>query len=148
MKLNAAGLALLFAVSTALAQTPVAPLDAAASDPRALQLMQGYLPPPEKTIRFGDGSGYKFPNTRWAFSHQREPVPTANVSRGSGPVSVLPRAERNIDNVAFKLADGKEMNWAGMLAATWTDGILVMHKGRVISENYFGALAEWLMNND
>jgi CubicO group peptidase (beta-lactamase class C family) len=67
-------------------------------------------------------------------------VPTAIVWRGSGPVAALPRAERNIDNVAFKLADGKDMTWADMLAATWTDGILVMHKGRVISEKYFGAL--------
>jgi CubicO group peptidase (beta-lactamase class C family) len=140
MKRIAAGLALLFATSTALAQSPVVPLDAAASDPRTLILMQGFPPPPEKTIRFGDGSGYRFPNTRWAFSHQRELVPTANVWRGSGPVSVLPRAERNLDNVTFKRADGKDMTWAGMLAATWTDGVVVMHKGRVISEQYFGAL--------
>lgn len=124
----------------ALAQTPAAPPDAVASDPRKLGLMEGYPPPPEKTIRFGDGSGYRFPNTRWSFTHQRELVPTANVWRGSGPVSALPRAERDIDGVAFKLADGKSMTWGGMLAATWTDGILVMHKGRVIAEKYFGAL--------
>ncbi len=140
MKRFAAGLALLFAASAAFAQAAAAPLDAAASDPRTLNLMQGFPPPAEKTIRFGDGSGYKFPNTRWAFAHQRELVPTANVWRGPGPVSVLPRAERDIDNVSFKLADGKDMTWAGMLAATWTDGVLVMHKGRVISEKYFSAL--------
>jgi hypothetical protein len=125
---------------TVVAQTPAAPPDAAASDPRRLGLMEGFPPPPEKTVRFGDGSGYKFPNTRWAFTHQRELVPTVNVWRGSGPVSALPRAERDIDGVAFKLADGRNMTWAGMLPATWTDGILVMHKGRVISEKYFGAL--------
>ena len=140
MKPFSACFALLFVATTVLAQTPPAPLDAAASDPRALKLMQGFPPPPEKTIRFSDGSGYRFPNTRWSFSHQRELVPTANVWRGPGAVSLLPRAEKNIDNVAFKLANGTDMTWAGMLAATWTDGILVMHKGRVISEKYFGAL--------
>jgi CubicO group peptidase (beta-lactamase class C family) len=140
MKRIAASFTLLFAAAAALAQTPAPPPDAAASDPRALGLMQGFPPPPEKTIRFGDGSGYRFPNTRWAFSHQRELVPTANVWHGYGAVSALPRAEKNIDGVAYKLADGRDMTWAGMLAATWTDGILVMHKGRVISEKYVGAL--------
>jgi CubicO group peptidase (beta-lactamase class C family) len=140
MKSLAARLALFLVPIASFAQTPAAPPDAAASDPRTLGLMRGFPPPPEKTISFGDGSGYRFPNTRWSFSHQRELVPTANVSRGPDPVSALPRAERNIDDVAFKLADGKSMTWAGMLAATWTDGVVVTHKGRIISEKYFGAL--------
>jgi CubicO group peptidase (beta-lactamase class C family) len=140
MKRIAASFTLSFAAAAALAQTTAPPPDAAASDPRTLGLMQGFPPVPEKTIRFGDGSGYRFPNTRWAFSHQRELVPTANVWRGYGSVLALPRAEKNIDAVAYKLANGRDMTWAGMLAATWTDGILVMHKGRVISESYYGSL--------
>ena len=130
----------LLVAGAALAQTPAPPLDAAASDPKTLGLMQGFPPPPKKTIRFGDSSGYRFPNTRWAFSHERELVPTVNVSHGSSLASPLPRAEQNIDSISFKLADGRDMTWAGMLAATWTDGILVMHKGRVVSEEYFGSL--------
>jgi hypothetical protein len=140
MKPVTATIAFLIAAGSAVAQTPAPPLDAAASDPRTLGLMQGFPPPADKTIRFGDASGYRFPNTRWAFSHQRELVPTVNVSRGSGRSSSLPRAEKNLDAVAYKLADGRDMTWAGMLAATWTDGILVMHKGRVVYEKYFGAL--------
>lgn len=140
MKRIAASVVLSIATATALAQAPAAPLDATASDPRTLGLMQGFPPPPEKTIRFGDASFYRFPNTRWSFSHGRELGPTVNVSRGSGAVAALPHAQKNVDAVAFKLADGKDMTWAGMLAATWTDGILVMHKGRVVSEKYFGAL--------
>jgi hypothetical protein len=140
MKPVTATIAFLLAAGSAVAQTPAPPLDAAASDPRTLGLMQGFPPPADKTIRFGDASGYRFPNTRWAFSHQRELVPTVNVSRGSGRSSSLPRAEKNLDAVAYKLADGRDMTWAGMLAATWTDGILVMHKGRVVYEKYFGAL--------
>jgi CubicO group peptidase (beta-lactamase class C family) len=122
------------------AQTVAAPPDAAASDPRTLQLMQGFPPPPDKTIRFGDSTSSRFPNTRWAYSHARELGPTVNVSRGSGPISSLPRAEKDIDGVRFKLADGRDLTWAEMLAQTWTDGILVMHKGHVVSEKYFGAL--------
>lgn len=51
MKRISAGLGLFFAASIALAQTPVAPLDAAASDPRTPNLMQGFPPPAEKTSR-------------------------------------------------------------------------------------------------
>jgi hypothetical protein len=46
--------------------------DAAQSDPVALGWMVGSPPPPDKTIRFADGSFYKFPQTRWTFSHWRE----------------------------------------------------------------------------
>ena len=46
--------------------------DAAQSDPVALGWMVGYPPPPDKQIRFDDGSHYRFPQWRWSFSHWRE----------------------------------------------------------------------------
>src|SRR6266567_4615070 len=49
------------------------------TDPNALGLMQGFPPPAEKTVRFADGSAWKFPMTRWSFSHMRELLPTAAV---------------------------------------------------------------------
>lgn len=118
---------------------PAHPLDAAASDPRRLGLMQGFPPPPDKIIRF-DLGGRAFPKTRWTFSHYRELMPTVNVWRGSGAASALPRDEQDLDSFEFALADGRRMTWAEMLAATYTDGILVMHRGRVIYERYAGAL--------
>ena len=76
------------------ASPPIVFPDAAATDPVRLGWMRGFPPPPEKTIAFADGSLWAFPRTRWAFSHMRELFPTANVSRGDGPVAVLPRAEQ------------------------------------------------------
>jgi hypothetical protein len=35
------------------------------------------------------------PYNRWPFQHVRELLPTARISRGGGPVWVLPRAERD-----------------------------------------------------
>ena len=32
------------------------------------------------------------------------------------------------------------MTWAQSLAANFTDGILVLHRGRVVYERYFGVL--------
>jgi CubicO group peptidase (beta-lactamase class C family) len=115
--------------------------DAAATDPERLGLMQGFPPWPEKTVAFADGSAWAFPGTRWAFSHMRELFPTANVSRGDAPVTVLPRAERDdIDGLAFTTLDGRAMTWGESLAANYTDGIVVLRRGRIVYERYFGAL--------
>lgn len=131
------GLAALFA-GVAAAQTAQPLPTAAQTDPKALGMMQGFPPPPDKTIRFIDGSSLRFPNTRWAFSHIRELVPTAAVSRGGEPVTPLPRAERDLGGIAFTTLDGKPVTFNDALALTYTDGIVVLHKGQVIFEKYFG----------
>ena len=134
-------LGLLLLSCSAFAQTPPAVPDAAASDPKALGIMQGFPPAADKTVRIADGSGWKFPQIRWAFSHTRELGPTVDVWRGGGKPTALPVAERkNLDNVAFTTLDGKPMTWIQSLAANYVDGVIVLHKGRVVYEKYFGAL--------
>ena len=113
--------------------------DAVATDPVAAGWMQGFPPAAAKIISFTPASN-GFPRTRWSFSHIRELVPTASVWHGRGPVSALPRAERDIGGVPFTDADGTRRTFSDMLGLTYTDGILVMHKGRVVYEKYFGAL--------
>ncbi len=127
----------------ATAQTTPAFPDAAASDPVTLGWMVGAPPPPDKIIRFEDGSFFRFPQWRWSFSHWRELFPTANVSRGTGPVSALPRALRtDLDAITFTPIDGTQtMSWEQSLGANYTDGIVVLHRGRIVYERYFGALA-------
>jgi CubicO group peptidase (beta-lactamase class C family) len=127
--------------SPAMAQAPPLP-DAAASDPVALGWMVGSPPPPERRIAFSDGSFYRFPQLRWSFSHWRELYPTAGIARGARPVSPLPRAERaDLDAVTFTPLGGTTtLTWAQSLAANYTDGIVVLHHGRIVYERYFGAL--------
>ncbi len=127
-----------FLCCSAQAATPAAP-SAAESDPAQLGWMVGSPPPADKTIRFGDGSFYQFPQLRWSFSHTAQLVPTAQVSRGAGPVAMLPRAEReDIDAIAFTTLDGKSMTWQQSLAANYTDGIVVLHRGKIVYERYLG----------
>jgi CubicO group peptidase (beta-lactamase class C family) len=126
------------------AQSPTMPtLDARASDPVAMGWMVGSPPPADKLIRFDDGSWFRFPQTRWSFSNIRQLMPTSVVRRGGGAVTVLPRAERaDIDGVTFQpIGQAASMTWAESLAANYTDGILVLHRGRIVYERYFGALA-------
>lgn len=120
----------------ACAQTP---LDANASDPQVMGWMQGFPPAADKQITFNNY--LRFPHTRWAFSHIRELLPTTTVGRAGTAVSVLPQAPReDIDALEFQLADGTKMTWAQSLDANYTDGILVLHRGKVVYERYFGAL--------
>src|SRR5688572_32253641 len=124
------------------AQSPPA-LDARASDPVAMGWMVGAPPPPEKLVRFADGSWFRFPQTRWSFSNVRQLMPTSVVRRGNGPPTILRRAERtDIDALTFRpIGRDTSMTWLESLAANHTDGILILHRGRIAYERYFAALA-------
>ena len=128
-------------VTEAIAQPTPAPLpDPAATSVDALGWMQGFPPAPDKLITFDNPLGGAYPRNRWTFSHVRETVPTVNVWRGSGAASPLPTAPRDLDGIAFTALDGEPMTFGQMLPRTYTDGILVLHKGNVVYEKYFGAL--------
>jgi CubicO group peptidase (beta-lactamase class C family) len=69
--------------------------------------------------------------------------PTTLISRGTGATHPLVAAERkDLDAVTFLPIGGKTpMTWADSLVANYTDGIVVLHRGRIVYERYFGALA-------
>jgi CubicO group peptidase (beta-lactamase class C family) len=119
-------------------------LDGTASDPAVLRLMQGAPPAADRWIRFEDDRFLAFPEIRWSLSHLRELAPTANVWRGPGAPRELGEApsdtEAAIDSLAFVDMNGQARTWAGSLADTYADGILVLHRGRRVYERYLGAL--------
>ncbi|HEY2255368.1 MAG TPA: 6-aminohexanoate hydrolase, partial [Variovorax sp.] len=124
-----------------VAPEPPEPLpDPAATSVAALGWMQGFPPPADKLVTFDDPEGSVFPRTRWGYSHVRETVPTANVWRGGGPPSPLPATARELGGIAFCSSEGEPMDFARMLERTYADGILVLHRGQVVYERYFGAL--------
>ena len=128
-----------------------APLSAQASDPRVMGWMQGFPPPPDKLITQPDSNYFSFPKLRWSVCHLREFLPTEEISRGTGapvPLDYLPPAAfadmaRKIDALTFTpMNGGKAMTWEESLFANYTDGMLIIHKGRVVYERYFGCLKE------
>jgi CubicO group peptidase (beta-lactamase class C family) len=102
--------------------------DAAVSD-----LMQGLPPAPDRIVGVHNWSGY--PYLRWGFLHTREVVPTARIERGDGPVLELEPDPRDVDGIEFPWA-GTRATVAEMLDGTFTDGFLVLHRGRVVTERY------------
>lgn len=119
-------------------------LNADASDPSALGWMQGTPPPLDKRIRFADDQFFNFPQIRWSLSHMRELVPTVNVWRGSSAASDLgaiqPSTAAAINAMRFTDMNGSQRSWADSLADTYTDAIVVLHKGKRVYERYIGAM--------
>ncbi len=118
--------------------------DGSASDPTTMGWMQGSPPPPDKIIRFADDKFLGFPRNRWALSHMRELLPTANVWRGVGaaqPLGAPTSADAEaIDAMTFDDLDGRRRRWVDSLLDTYTDGMAVLHRGRLVYETYLGAL--------
>jgi CubicO group peptidase (beta-lactamase class C family) len=117
-------------------------LDAAASDPRTMGWMVGFPPPPERLIAPPTSNFMSFPRLRWTFCHMREMQATRRVSRGLGPASTMSEApDQAIDELRFTPIGGdKTMTWRESLDANYTDGILIMHRGKIIYEYYSGCL--------
>jgi CubicO group peptidase (beta-lactamase class C family) len=120
------------------------PLSAEESDPNQLGWMTGFPPPSEKLIMQPESDYFSFPKLRWTVCHIRELMPTKQVSRGIGdPIPLQYAIDKNIDGVSFiPLGGDKPMTWEKSLSANYTDGILIIHKGKVVYERYFGCLEE------
>lgn len=119
-------------------------LSAKESDPVKIGWMHGFPPPKDKILSAADGSFFNFPALRWSVVNMRELMPTVNVSRGLGAPDLLPyQLDKNIDSVRFMPSGEKnEMTWEASLWKNYTDGIIILHKGQVVYERYFGALKE------
>ncbi len=126
--------ATLLTVSIAQAQQPPALPSPDATNAVTLGLMKGFPPPPDKVVRLAEI--LKYPNIRWAYQHLRELGPTAAVWRGAGSVSPLPAAPRELDALSFDDDKGVRLTVADWQRNTYTDALLVMHKGQVVYERY------------
>jgi CubicO group peptidase (beta-lactamase class C family) len=119
-------------------------LDADQSDPRVLGWMQGFPPSTEKLIMQPQSNYFSFPKLRWTVCHIRELMPTELVSRGIGPPSAFEYSfDDGIETVNFTpIGNAKSMTWKESLSSNYTDGMLVLHKGKIVYEKYFGCLDE------
>ena len=120
------------------------PLTAQESDPQTLGWMQGFPPPKDKLVSQPQSDFFSFPKLRWTVCHIRELMPTTEVSRGIGAPSKLDYAlDKNIDAITFTPTNSKRpMTWRQSLDANYTDGIMIMHHGKVVYERQNACLNE------
>lgn len=128
--------------SNTSAQTKDTLLSAQESDPVKLGWMQGFPPPKDKIITAASGTFFQFPQIRWSVVNMRQLLPTVEVSRGLGAPSILPyQSDKHIDAISFMPWGAKQkMTWEASLWKNYTDGIIILHKGKIVYERYFGAL--------
>jgi CubicO group peptidase (beta-lactamase class C family) len=101
-------------------------------------LMAGFPVPPQKRVELDNW--LKTPFNRWSFQHVSELLPTAQISRGTGPIARLKRMPIVLSVLTFEGADGNPMTVYDMLRSTYTDGFIVLRKGKIISEQYFNGM--------
>lgn len=146
----ATGVVMAIGASTAVnAQSE--PLSAQESDPNVMGWMRGFPPPPDRMITQPDSIFFSFPRLRWSVCHLRELLPSEEISRGIGaPIpltypspSDFAELRAEIDAITFlPINSAEEMTWEQSLYANYTDGMLIMHRGEVVYERYFGCLEE------
>jgi CubicO group peptidase (beta-lactamase class C family) len=126
-----------FLNSSGIAQQ-LPPPDAVAID--KLGFMTGFPPPADKVVSSKNSS--KYPQLRWSLQHIRELGTTKNIRRGSGQISELPKAERNLDNFVFEDEKGQKITISEWQKKTYTDALVVLHKGKLVYERYYNQGAE------
>lgn len=106
--------------------------------------MEGFPPPENRIIRNSDRDFFSHPKLSWSVCHLRELLPTKEVSRGIGaPEFFAYEIDRKIDQVRFQRSDtGETMTWKEAYDANHTDGLVVLHKGKIVFERYSGCLNE------
>lgn len=117
-------------------------LTAKESDPKTLGWMQGFPPPADKLIAQPSSDFFSFPKLRWTVCHIRELMPTTEVSRGIGAPSKLDyELDNNIDAITFTpTGSNRPMTWRQSLDANYTDGLMILHHGKVVYERQNGCL--------
>ncbi len=76
-----------------------------------------------------------WPFNRWAFQHTRQLVPSVQLAGADTPA---PLAERPVDLSALRFTDedGETIDWETYVASTYTDAMIVLHRGAVVYETY------------
>ena len=119
-------------------------LSAKESEPKNFGWMKGFPPPKNKILSAANGSFFNFPAIRWSVVHMREMLPTVSVSRGlKAPANLENAFDKNIDTITFKpWGEQNTMTWEASLWKNYTDGIIILHKGKVVYERYFSEITE------
>lgn len=112
------------------------------SDPKKMGWMQGFPPSKDSIVSAIDGSFFRFPAMRYSVCHMREFMPTTEVKASTvNQYKFKQKLDENIDEIIFTpLSSVERMTWKQSLEENYTDGILILHKGKIVYERYFGEL--------
>jgi CubicO group peptidase (beta-lactamase class C family) len=76
------------------------------------------------------------PFNRWAFHHVRELLPTAEIANDPDEVWRLRTQPVDIEGLWKKWGANGSISFDAFLSETSTDGIAILHRGRIVHESY------------
>jgi CubicO group peptidase (beta-lactamase class C family) len=79
------------------------------------------------------------PYNRWSFQRVQQFTRTARVARARAS-SLLVEDLQDVSDITFVNSSGEQSTVEAMLAQTFTDGLLVMHNGKIVAEQYFNGM--------
>jgi CubicO group peptidase (beta-lactamase class C family) len=100
-----------------------------------LGIMRGFPPPPEKRPDLTNWDLAPF--NRWSFMNIRNLFPTVDVKADFNNIQPLPSALQDLSSISFRDHTGHQRTIAEFLDNSYTDGFLVLHQGKIITEKYF-----------
>lgn len=98
-------------------------------------IMVGFPPPPELRVTLENWQDP--PYNRWSFQHVRSLVPSQVIASGTGstPLGVA-TGETGIGSTPVETVAGERVTFDEVLARSWTDSVLVLHRGDLVFEYY------------
>ena len=97
-------------------------------------LLAEHPPREARPVRARDFQGPE--NSKWAFHNVRKLHPSASVWRGALASVPFPQEFQAVGEIAFEASPGTFTTVDEMVASHFTDGFLVLHRGRVVMEYY------------
>ncbi len=112
------------------------------SNPNKMGWMKGFPPNKDSVLSVADGSFFEFPAMRYSVNHMRQFMPTTPVEAATTNRYVFyNQLDSNIDTVTFTPWESKDaMTWKESLSKNYTDGVIILHKGKIVYESYDGGL--------
>lgn len=80
------------------------------------------------------------PYAHWSFQHVEDFVPTALISRGTGPIAALPAATSPLAEIPVVSTGDMATTVGAVMASTATDGWAVAHRGSLAVEEYLDGM--------
>ena len=99
------------------------------------EVMNGFPPVLDKLVTHHNFMAA--PNNRWGFKHLEKLTRSTTVSRGGGSISPLINTPQDLSGVVFQSRGGSAVTVQEHLAATFTDGFIVLKDGECLYEAYF-----------
>src|ERR671918_759298 len=82
------------------------------------------------------------PFNRWAFHHVRELIPSADIPNDPASVRALGPVQTDFQALRIDPDSGEALGLQEFLRETDTDGMAVVHRGRLVFEHYANGMTE------